>query len=826
MTELNGFNLNQLEKKQDKISDSISDGGSIFRTDSSSSKMKNTIKESTSFQDEFVMNNTVNMVSKRKLTADIPFYMKAFDTSQRKVATESSKDFSLPLLSDKQKKSCSTITSTCASTSLSQSSYLAGAASSNINVVVRVRPMVKKAGKKERSIIDYPGEGVLWIEAGFNQSKSFTFNNVFNESFDQETLFERCGIIELIDKALCGYSCTVFAFGATGSGKTHTITGPQDQKLEIMLKDNKKYGIIPRSFKYIFEQIKLKTDIEYSIKASFLEIYNEKVKDLINTSNQNSLPVRWCSKDGFYAENLTKVECRELNHLFDVLSEGSAMRQVGQHLLNDYSSRSHSMLILFLDGVEHSSNVIKHGKINFVDLAGSERVKISKSAGKALVESRNCISALGDLKNCHKHIPYRDSKLTKLLMDTLGGDGYTLMIACISPAFNDFHDSINTLRYANRAKNIKSKPIIKMDPKEQLILELKEKVKSLKAENACLREQYSETSSDFKMMTNPMQIKEFCCEDLLKPSVGSDSFSSFNSSDLNFYDQISSDSTLRATTAICALGARNGLYEMIQEYMNENERLKAENMKLYHTKSLSQEKRDQVWLNANVNANEILSKNIHSLGQNNTIILPNIHHGYPNIVSNPNIVSKNQDVTDSEKLLHERRSNRQVDDINALQLSYNKMKLHGIQTSNQDEVNKHQCKKIQNIDDKQQCKRVKSIENKQLFKRLQKIENRLCNSFKNVSADKPPSYAAKFAFRQEMCRNSKRQFLKDNISLPESINTSSISVCYPNHMGLYYNGSKSAEGFNNKTDQLHFDLEFLLNQIRAEVLQNKKNTGN
>ncbi|XP_065664239.1 kinesin-like protein KIF12 isoform X3 [Hydra vulgaris] len=823
MTELNKFNLNQLEEKQDKISNSINDG-SIFRPDSSSSKIKNTIKESTSFQDEFVMNN---MVSKRKLTADIPFYMKAFDTFQSKVAIESSKDFSLPLLSDKQRKSCSTITSTCASTSLSQSSSLAGA-SSNINVVVRVRPMVKKAGKKERSIIDYPGEGVLWIEAGFNQSKSFTFNSVFNESFDQETFFERSGIIELIDKALCGYSCTVFAFGATGSGKTHTITGPQDQKLEIMLKDNEKYGIIPRSFKYLFEQIKLKTDIEYSIKASFLEIYNEKVKDLINTSNQNSLPVRWCSKDGFYAENLTKVECRELNHLFDVLSEGSAMRQVGQHLLNDYSSRSHSMLILFLDGVEHNSNVIKHGKINFVDLAGSERVKISKSAGKAFVESSNinkslltlgnCISALGDLKNSQRHIPYRDSKLTKLLTDALGGDGYTLMIACISPAFKDFHDSINTLRYANRAKNIKSKPIIKMDPKEQLILELKEKVKSLKAENACLREQFSETTSDFKMMTNPMQIKEFCCDDLLKPSVGSDSFSSFNSSDLNFCDQISFDSRLRATTAICALGARNGLYEMIQEYMNENERLKAENMKLYHNKSLSQEKRDQVWLNANVNANEILSENIHSLGQTNTIILPKIQHGYPNIVS------KNQDVIDSEKLLHERWSNRQVNDINALQLTYNKMKLHGIKTSNQDEVNKHQCKKIQNIDNKQQCKRVKSIENKQLFKKVQRIENRLCSS---VSADKLPGYAAKFAFRQEMCQNSKRQYLKDYISLPESINTSPISVGYPNHTcGLYYYGSKSAESFTNKTDQLHFDLEFLLNQIRAEVLQNKKNTGN
>ncbi|XP_020904953.2 kinesin-like protein KIF12, partial [Exaiptasia diaphana] len=232
----------------------------------------------------------------------------------------------------------------------------------------------------------------------------------------------------------------------------------------------------------MFDMMDKKSDQgNFTLRASYLEVYNERVKDLLNpSSTHDSLPVRWSRDRGFYVENLFYVECDTLDDLTAVLEEGLKYRQVGSHGMNDHSSRSHSLLTVYVDietvdpSDEAGIPILRHGKISFVDLAGSERVKETKSVGEAFTESQNinkslltlgnCISALSDAKKRTGHIPYRDSKLTKLLADSLGGDGVTLMIACISPSSYVVSDTLNTLRYANRAKKIKNKPVVQMDP--------------------------------------------------------------------------------------------------------------------------------------------------------------------------------------------------------------------------------------------------------------------------------------------------------------------------------------------------------------------------
>ncbi|KAI9145377.1 P-loop containing nucleoside triphosphate hydrolase protein, partial [Paraphysoderma sedebokerense] len=275
------------------------------------------------------------------------------------------------------------------------------------------------------------------------------------------------------------YAVTVFAFGQTGSGKTFTMTGPDD----AITSENQ--GLVPRSLRYIYEQIDARTSFRYTVKAAYLEIYNEQVQDLLNPSS-TSLNLRWSREKGFYVENLFIVVCEILDDCMAVLEEGLRNRKTGSHALNERSSRSHTILTLHLDYeiCDPDDNRIRqvHGKISFVDLAGSERVKESKTSGDMLTETfninkslltlGNCISALSDSKRRIGHIPYRDSKLTKLLMDSLGGNGMALMISCISPSANNLSETLKTLRYASRAKKIRNRPVVQIDPKEAVRLYL------------------------------------------------------------------------------------------------------------------------------------------------------------------------------------------------------------------------------------------------------------------------------------------------------------------------------------------------------------------
>ncbi|XP_058984448.1 kinesin-like protein KIF12 isoform X2 [Musca domestica] len=380
----------------------------------------------------------------------------------------------------------------------------------NINVVVRVRPLNERE-KRDRhgSILQFPGNGQIIIE-GSNSARSrnrenvrvFTYNVVFEPGATQEDILDYSGIKRIIEMGIEGFSCTAFCYGQTGSGKTHTLTGPPELFLGKPNHKDPRHGLIFRSFVYLFQLIRNRQDTSFVLKASFMEIYNERVIDLLNPGSQRKpLSVRWSKKSGgFFVENLFTVDCEELDDLLAVLEEGMRNRAVGSHAMNDHSSRSHTILTVHIISEQQTDGGVflsKHGKINFVDLAGSELTKKTMSEGKTLEEANNinkslmvlgyCIASLSDSKKRFGHIPYRDSQLTKLLADSLAGNGVTLMIACVSPANYNYAETLNTLRYASRAKRIRTKPVIMMDPREALILSLKRDINALEMENEHLK---------------------------------------------------------------------------------------------------------------------------------------------------------------------------------------------------------------------------------------------------------------------------------------------------------------------------------------------------
>ncbi|CAB3261772.1 unnamed protein product [Arctia plantaginis] len=373
-----------------------------------------------------------------------------------------------------------------------------------IHQQLRVRPISdKERSHGERMLLEFPGKGqvICHNTTPSQKSKVFSYNVVFEPEATQEDVLEFSGVKRLLEMAVEGFSCTAFCYGQTGSGKTHTLTGPPGLVERGTSPYSPEHGLVVRSFVYLFRLINERPDSHFILKASFLEIYNEKVIDLLNPgSARKPLQVRWSKETrGFYVENLFTVDCEQLDDLFAVLEEGMRNRAVGAHAMNAHSSRSHTILCVRVRRdlrADADVTCSTHGKINFVDLAGSEMTKRTHSTGKTLEEANNinrslmvlgyCIAQLSDGRK-RGHIPYRDSKLTKLLADSLAGNGVTLMIACIAPTRSNLSETVNTLRYASRAKKIKSKPIVKMDARDALILSLKREVEALHAENQHLR---------------------------------------------------------------------------------------------------------------------------------------------------------------------------------------------------------------------------------------------------------------------------------------------------------------------------------------------------
>lgn len=251
-------------------------------------------------------------------------------------------------------------------------------------------------------------------------------------------------------------------------------------------------GIIPRSFEHIFEAISVVENKKFLVVASYLEIYNEDIRDLLGSDIKKKLELKENPQSGVYVPELSKHTVQNVADCEKLMELGWKNRATGSTLMNADSSRSHSIFTIWLEMMTNNcstkSSGIKRGKLNLVDLAGSERQAKTGASGDRLKEATkinlslmalgNVISALVDGKS--KHIPYRDSKLTRLLQDSLGGNTKTLMIACLSPADNNYDESLSTLRYANRAKNIKNKPRINEDPKDAMLREYQQEIEKLK----------------------------------------------------------------------------------------------------------------------------------------------------------------------------------------------------------------------------------------------------------------------------------------------------------------------------------------------------------
>ena len=358
-----------------------------------------------------------------------------------------------------------------------------------MKVVVRCRPLSRKEVEDQRkTIVEMNNKtGEVWLKNPDSdpneQPKPYTFDQVYDSTTQQQFLFETTAK-PIIDSVLQGYNGTVFAYGQTGTGKSHTMEG-QWEPPELR-------GIIPRAFLHIFDQIECTHDQNFLVRASYLEIYNEEVRDLLSKDPKNRLDVKEDVERGVYVKDLTSYVVKGVTEMENVLLAGKKNRSVGATLMNQDSSRSHSIFTIVIesssvgnDGEKH----IKAGKLNLVDLAGSERQSKTGATGDRLKEATkinlslsalgNVISALVDAKT--SHIPYRDSKLTRLLQDSLGGNTKTVMVANLGPADYNYDETSSTLRYANRAKNIKNKPRINEDPKDAMLREFQEEIQRLKA---------------------------------------------------------------------------------------------------------------------------------------------------------------------------------------------------------------------------------------------------------------------------------------------------------------------------------------------------------
>nr|XP_048680264.1 kinesin-like protein KIF12 isoform X1 [Caretta caretta] len=368
-----------------------------------------------------------------------------------------------------------------------------------LRVVVRVRPLTcQELRRGDQRVVHCLGDNTIYVNAA-GQEAAFRASAAFDAGTSQEGLFEGSGMKRLIALAANGFSCTAFAFGQTGSGKTYSLMGPLAQS-EGQPVTPYLMGLMQRAFVCLLEQTQCYRP-GLVLSASYVEIHNEQVRDLLSPGPPRPLPVRWSKTRGFYIENLLTVEFGSLEAIMDLLQEGTRRRQSAAHVLNGHSSRSHALLTIRIHrkALSPDPSSCQQGVLCFVDLAGSERVKDTGSAGERLVEASNinrsllalghCISLLVDPRRRRSHIPYRDSKLTRLLAESLGGSGITLMVACISPSSRCLPETLHTLRFASRAKKVTTKPVAQRVSREKLLQSLEQEIQALREENFSLRQQ-------------------------------------------------------------------------------------------------------------------------------------------------------------------------------------------------------------------------------------------------------------------------------------------------------------------------------------------------
>ncbi|XP_069621108.1 kinesin-like protein KIF21A isoform X9 [Ranitomeya imitator] len=392
---------------------------------------------------------------------------------------------------------------------------------SSVRVALRIRPQLAKEKIEGCHICTSvtPGEPQVFL----GKDKAFTFDYVFDIDSRQDDIYMEC-TEKLIEGCFEGYNATVFAYGQTGAGKTYTMGTGFDVNIT-----EEEHGIIPRAVKHLFRRIdeRKRAALEqglpapdFKVNAQFLELYNEEVLDLFDTTRdidaknkKSNIKIHEDSTGGIYTVGVTTRNVASEAEMMQCLKLGALSRTTASTQMNVQSSRSHAIFTVHLcqtrvcpklDTENDLDNRITSestqmnefetltAKFHFVDLAGSERLKRTGATGDRAKEgiSINCgllalgnvISALGDKSKKATHVPYRDSKLTRLLQDSLGGNSQTVMIACVSPSDRDFMETLNTLKYANRARNIKNKVMVNQDRTSQQINALRNEITRLQME--------------------------------------------------------------------------------------------------------------------------------------------------------------------------------------------------------------------------------------------------------------------------------------------------------------------------------------------------------
>ncbi|KAF3950808.1 hypothetical protein CMV_023481 [Castanea mollissima] len=352
----------------------------------------------------------------------------------------------------------------------------------SIRVYCRVRPFL--SGQSNHfSAVDHIEEGIITMNTPSRHGKgqrSFSFNKVFGPSASQAEVFS--DMQPLIRSVLDGYNVCIFAYGQTGSGKTFTMTGPRELT-------EKSQGVNYRALSDLFQIANQRKDtFSYEVSVQMIEIYNEQVRDLLVTDGTNRrLEIRNSSHRGHSVPDANVVPVSSTFDVIDLMNLGQKNRAVGATALNDRSSRSHSCLTVHVQGRDLTSGAILRGCMHLVDLAGSERVDKSEVTGDRLKEAQHInksLSALGDviasLAQKNPHVPYRNSKLTQLLQDSLGGQAKTLMFVHISPEPDAIGESISTLKFAERVATVEL-GAAKVNKDGTDVKELKEQIASLKA---------------------------------------------------------------------------------------------------------------------------------------------------------------------------------------------------------------------------------------------------------------------------------------------------------------------------------------------------------
>uniref|UniRef100_A0A2K5WVX3 Kinesin family member 27 n=1 Tax=Macaca fascicularis TaxID=9541 RepID=A0A2K5WVX3_MACFA len=376
-----------------------------------------------------------------------------------------------------------------------------------VKVAVRIRPLLCKEVLHNHQVCVRVIPNSQQVIIG--RDRVFTFDFVFGKNSTQDEVYNTC-IKPLVLSLIEGYNATVFAYGQTGSGKTYTIGGGH---IASVVEGQK--GIIPRAIQEIFQSISEHPSIEFNVKVSYIEVYKEDLRDLLELeTSMKDLHIREDEKGNTVIVGAKECHVESADEVMSLLETGNAARHTGTTQMNEHSSRSHAIFTISICQVHKNVEAAEDGswysprhivsKFHFVDLAGSERVTKTGNTGERFKESiqinsgllalGNVISALGDPRRKSSHIPYRDAKITRLLKDSLGGSAKTVMITCVSPSSSNFDESLNSLKYANRARNIRNKPTVNFSPESDRIDEMEFEIKLLREALQSQQANVSQTS--------------------------------------------------------------------------------------------------------------------------------------------------------------------------------------------------------------------------------------------------------------------------------------------------------------------------------------------